>query len=674
MAFEFRGLTFNKIGVIGSGQIGPDIALYFIKVFHKYNVPVVVVDVVEEALQKGQAKLHKKVDKGVKSGAFSPEMAEAMKAGVIFSSDYDQLKGADFIVEAATEGLELKQKIFGQLEELCPENAILASNSSHLEPEVIFEKLKNKSRSMVIHYFFPAERNPMVEIIPGVDTDPKITHIMMSLYEHIGKVPIRVGSRYGYAVDPIFEGLFLAAALCVEEGMGSVKEVDSLGRKALGLTVGSFTAMNLTGGNPLTDHGLEMEGQKLNPWFHSPKLMKDALASGQPWDVPARGEKVEVAPDKAEKIINALRGAYFGLAGQAIDSGITSVADLEMALEVALDMNPPFKLMNQLGVDQALKLVEDYAKAHPKFPVPECLKKQAATGQAWQIKHLQRHDVDGVAWIRIRRPKVLNALNQQVFNQLKTEFEAIEKDDSIKAAVLSGFGTKAFVSGADINFLAKIETAQQGFETTQESKQAGQVIENLSKPVVCALNGFALGGGLELAMSCTIIIVRKGLKMAAGQPEVNLGIIPGAGGTQRLPRWVGIEAAAEMLRTGRPISSEKGVKLGLFQREVEGTELISTAIELARDIAAGKVTLKSIARGPMQVPAALPDLDIGHLSKAIDKILCRAILEGCSQQLDEGLKFESEMFGECVNTKDMKIGIDNFLKNGPRAKAPFEHS
>ncbi|MBW1873750.1 MAG: enoyl-CoA hydratase/isomerase family protein, partial [Deltaproteobacteria bacterium] len=156
--------------------------------------------------------------------------------------------------------------------------------------------------------------------------------------------------------------------------------------------------------------------------------------------------------------------------------------------------------------------MEEYAKTHPKFPVPECLKKQAAKGQAWHINHLQRHDIDGVAWIRIRRPKVLNALNQQVFNQLKTEFEAIEKDDSIKAAVLSGFGTKAFVSGADINFLAKIETAQQGFETTQESKQAGAVIENLGKPVVCALNGFALGGGLELAMSCTTIIVKQGLK------------------------------------------------------------------------------------------------------------------------------------------------------------------
>ncbi len=673
MAFEFQGLSIGKIGVVGSGQIGPDIALHFSKVFHKYGVPVVVVDVVQEALDKGQAKLKKKVEKGMKAGAFSPEMGEAMIKGVTFTQDYEQLRGADFIVEAATEGLELKQKIFTQIEQLCGEHTILASNSSHLEPEIIFEPLKNRARTMVIHYFFPAERNPMVEIIPGKDTDSKLTHTMMILYEHIGKVPIRVGSRYGYAVDPIFEGMFLASALCVEEGLGTTKEVDWVAREATGMTVGSFTAMNLTGGNPLTDHGLEGEGQAIHSWFRSPQLMKDALASGQPWDVPARGEKLEVPAEKKEKITRALRAAYFGLAGEMVDSGITNIADLEMALETALDMTPPFRLMNQLGLNESLQMVEEYAQAHPPFPVPECIKKQAAAAKPFEIPFIQRHDIDDVAWLRVRRPKVLNALNQEVFRQLKQHFETIRDDDQIQAAVLSGFGTKAFVSGADINFLAEIKTPEQAYETTMESKEAGEIIADMGKPVVCALNGFALGGGLELAMCCTTILVKKGLKMAAGQPEVNLGIIPGAGGTQRLPRWVGIEKGAQMLRTGRPISSAQGVEMGLFQREVNGINLIETAVNLARDIAKGKVTLRSIAEGPMQMPEALPELDIGHLSKAIDQIVCRAILEGCAQSIPEGLKFESQMFGECVKTKDMKIGLDNFLQNGPRSPAPFVH-
>ncbi|HUU00208.1 MAG TPA: 3-hydroxyacyl-CoA dehydrogenase/enoyl-CoA hydratase family protein [Myxococcota bacterium] len=673
MAFTFRDMSIGKIGVIGSGQIGPDIALYFAKVFHGHDVPVVVVDVAQEALDKGRAKLEKKIARGEKSGAFSPEMARAILDGVTFTGDYQQLRGADLVVEAASENLDLKRKIFAQLEELCGDKAVLASNSSHLEPEVIFESLQHKERSLVIHYFYPAERNPLVEIVPGKDSDPKLIHSLMVLYEQIGKVPIRVGSRYGYAIDPIFEGLFLAAALCVEEGLGSVKEVDWLGREALGLTVGSFTAMNLTGGNPLTDHGLEMEGQRLNAWFHSPKLMKDAIASGKPWETPARGEKVEVDKTRAEKIIRALRGAYFGLAGQAVDAGITTVADLEMGLEIALDMKPPFSLINKLGLAESLGLVEEYNREHPKFPVPECIKKQAASGKPFEIDYIQRHDVGEVAWLRIRRPKVLNALNQQVFGQLERQFEAIKKDGKIKAAVLSGFGIKAFVSGADINFLAGIETPEQAFDSTQQSKRAGIAMENMGKPIVCALNGYALGGGLEIAMCSSAMIVARGLKMAAGQPEVNLGIIPGAGGTQRLPRWIGVEKAAEMLRTGRPISGKQGVELGLFREEVERTALIERAIELARDLAAGSVDLKPMTREPIDTPDRLPEIDIGHLSKAIDAIVCRAIVEGCSRPLAEGLKFESEMFGECVKTRDMKIGLENFLKNGPRAKAEFVH-
>jgi enoyl-CoA hydratase/3-hydroxyacyl-CoA dehydrogenase len=674
MSFEFRDLSIGKIGIIGSGQIGPDIALHFSKVFHAQDVSIIVVDIAEEALAKGKAKLTKKVNKGKETKAFSPEMAEKMIACVEFTSDYERLKGANLIIEAATEDDALKQKIFAQLEGICPADAVFASNSSHLEPEVIFEKIKDKSRTLVIHYFFPAERNPMVEIVPSKDTNSTLTHTLLSLYEHIGKVPIKVGSRYGYAVDPVFEGMFLASALAVEDGLGSVKEVDAVAPKAVGLRVGSFTAMNLTGGNPITNHGLDMEHQKVNKWYRSPQLMKDAIASGKPWDVPARGEKVEVETEKEKKIIEALQGAYFGIATQIVDSGITNVADLDMALEIALDMNSPFKMMNKMGIKKAYQLVEAYAKKHPEFPIPECLKKQAEKNEPWRIDYVRRHDVGEVAWVRIRRPKVLNALSLEVYDQLEEMFTALKNDPKVKAVVLSGFGIKAFVSGADINFLAKIETPEQGVETTAGSKKAGDVLANIGKPTVCALNGFALGGGLELAMCCNAILVKQGLKMAAGLPEVNLGIIPGSGGTQRLPRWVGVEKAAEMMRTTKTISSAEGVELELFREEVEGKELIEKAIELAKEAAAGKIELKAIPQDAIPVPDSLPEVDIGHRSQAIDKIISRAILEGCSKPLAEGLKVENQMFGECVKTKDMKIGINNFLENGPRAKAPFVHA
>ena len=154
----------------------------------------------------------------------------------------------------------MKLRIFERLASLCGPDAILASNSSHIEPEEIFASLPPaaRKRALVLHYFFPADRNPVVEVVSGRETDPVVADAMMAFYEQIGKVPVRVASRFGFAVNPVFEGLFLAAALAVESGLGTVKEVDAAARRALGLGVGPFTAMNLTGGNPITNHALDV--------------------------------------------------------------------------------------------------------------------------------------------------------------------------------------------------------------------------------------------------------------------------------------------------------------------------------------------------------------------------------------------------------------------------------
>ncbi|HEY6826362.1 MAG TPA: 3-hydroxyacyl-CoA dehydrogenase family protein, partial [Gemmatimonadaceae bacterium] len=254
MSFVHRNFVVDHIGVVGSGQIGPDIALYFAKALAPFGVGVTVVDVSPDALARGRAKLEQKVAKARETGAFSAAQAEAIMSAVTFTTDYDALRSANLVVEAATENLEIKRRIFEQLEALCASTAVLASNSSHIEPGRIFETMRRRDRALVLHYFFPAERNPIVEIVSGPDTSPVLADTMMGFYEAIGKVPVRVGGRYGYAVNPIFEGLFLAAAIAVEEGLGTVKEVDAAAKRALGLGVGPFTAMNLTGGNPITDH------------------------------------------------------------------------------------------------------------------------------------------------------------------------------------------------------------------------------------------------------------------------------------------------------------------------------------------------------------------------------------------------------------------------------------
>jgi enoyl-CoA hydratase/carnithine racemase len=195
----------------------------------------------------------------------------------------------------------------------------------------------------------------------------------------------------------------------------------------------------------------------------------------------------------------------------------------------------------------------------------------------------------------------------------------------------------------------------------------------VQKPTVAALNGLAFGGGIETAMACETRIAKKGLKVLAGQPEANLGIIPGAGGTVRLPRLVGFDNANMMLRTCRPISSEKALAFGLIREEVEG-DLVDRAVALCRDMADGKAERSRMAEGPMEnVPDSLPAVELGHLSKKVDEILQKAILGAAKLPLSEAVPFEAKCFGEVCGTEDMRIGVDNFMKNGPKVKAEFVH-
>jgi len=234
MSYIYKNLNIEKLSVIGAGQIGPDICLHFAKVFWKNDVQLVIIDIAEEALANAQKKIEKKIAKGEETGAFKPEMAAKMKQSIAYTSDYKQITGSAIVLEAATEDEKIKELIFKQVEELTDESCLFFSNSSHMEPEVIFKNIANKTRCLVTHYFFPAERNPIVEVVPGKETNPMITNLLLGFYENIGKIPIQVKSSYGYAIDPIFEGLCELAILCLEKGYGTVKEIDKMAQKTLG--------------------------------------------------------------------------------------------------------------------------------------------------------------------------------------------------------------------------------------------------------------------------------------------------------------------------------------------------------------------------------------------------------------------------------------------------------
>ena len=244
-------------------------------------------------------------------------------------------------------------------------------------------------------------------------------------------------------------------------------------------------------------------------------------------------------------------------------------------------------------------------------------------------------DVDqtGVALVTVNRPEKLNALSGEVVSELKSAFEHIVAEREIRAAIVTGAGEKAFVAGADINELAAL-SAFEAREYALRGQQAFRILESTAKPSVAAVNGYALGGGLELAMACTVRFAAETAKL--GQPEVKLGIIPGYGGTQRLPRLVGRGRALELLLSGDPVSAAEAHRIGLVNAVVAPAELLNYSRAWL---------LKVLANGPLALGLVVEAVDVG-----LD----------CG--LEEGLRFEAAAFGVTAATEDRREGTRAFLE------------
>jgi enoyl-CoA hydratase/carnithine racemase len=240
---------------------------------------------------------------------------------------------------------------------------------------------------------------------------------------------------------------------------------------------------------------------------------------------------------------------------------------------------------------------------------------------------------NAIAYVTINRPKVLNALNMATMEELGTAFLDIRGDPSIRVVILTGAGEKAFVAGADIGELAK-QDAVSGKEYAHKGQAVLDLIENLGKPVIACINGFALGGGCELAMACTMRLASENAKL--GQPEVKLGIIPGYGGTQRLPRLVGKGLAMQMVLGGEVITAAEAYRIGLVNEVTAAAELIPRAEAIAAKI---------IANAPLAVQYAM-----------------EAVNKGMEMTLAEGLFLEASLFGVCCATEDKKEGTSAFLE------------
>jgi enoyl-CoA hydratase len=241
-----------------------------------------------------------------------------------------------------------------------------------------------------------------------------------------------------------------------------------------------------------------------------------------------------------------------------------------------------------------------------------------------------------IGYVTLNRPKILNAQSPEMFDELAQVFTEIKYDPDVGVVILTGAGDRAFCAGADINFLKTLAqmTPMAAKAFVEKNRRAFGAIEHLGKPVIAAVNGFALGGGCELAMACHIRIASENARF--GQPEINLGLFPGAGGTQRLPRLIGKGLAIELMLTGEAISAQEAYRIGLVNKAVPAADLMPTAEKLAQQI---------LSKAPLAV-----------------RVILEAVQHGMEMTLPEGLQLEENLFGVICGTDDMKEGTAAFLE------------
>lgn len=656
------------VGVIGSGSIGPDLAYGFLSSLAASasgdaENKVYLLDIKQEALDAGVQRIRQYVAKAQARGKVSAQVAESIQKTLIPTMEIRDLADCDYVLEAASEDLKIKRAILKNLEQVVRPDCLIGFATSGIPRARIAAESVHPERCFVNHPFFPAWRTIPIEVVLSGDETRGAR--MLDVLRKLGKVPIVTADVAAFAADDIFCNYICEAVRLAEEGVATPTQIDKVVNDAIG-GGGPFNVMDLTRGNLLVAHCQELmrDAPGGSPWFAPPaQLIRQGNA---PWH--RKGEPAGPEATDAQKatVLDRILAVLLGRTYAVAENGVCDPSDLNWLVRTSLGFNEGLLDFGQkLGADRVAELCLNYRKAFPDFPVPVCVSERKLPSYLRDV--LISRDGD-IALVVVRRPEFRNALSMQTVQEIQAAMEALRADDGIRGILLTGYG--GAMSGADINEFTSLKTREEAEGICLRGHPVQRCIADMPKPVVAALDGPVMGGGAEFAMACHARVVGKNLLL--GQPEVNLGIIPGYGATQRLPRIVGLESSLELLRTGRSIGAREACALGWAHGE-PADDPIQAAKGLIREHLAGRVRLAPVDPAPMAVPGAIPDIDLGHRSLAVDAILVEAVRRGIGLPLDEGLALEATMFADSKETIDADIGIKNFTANGPRVPAAFMH-
>lgn len=650
------------VGVIGSGSIGPDLAYGFLSALaREKGACVYLVDIRQEALDAGVLRIEGYAKKAVSRGKMAKSAADAMLAALKPTLKLSDLAHCDYVLEAASEDLKIKRRILADLERVVRPDCLIGFATSGIPRSQIAAEVQHPNRCFVNHPFYPAWRSLPIEVVPSGNT--VYLESMIATLIKLGKVPIITSDVPCFAADDVFCNYISEAARIVEEGVATPAQVDAIVNNAIG-GGGPFNVMDLTRGNLLVVHCQELmqHAETGSSWFAPPDILKKRGSSL--WHDPENPGDAHYSDELAEIVLDRILAVLIGRTYFVIDNKICAPDDLDWMMRMALGFKKGLAdLAEEIGAERVFDLCNRFAQAYPGFPLPPSIISQSLPPGLKMVK-VERGEI---AVVRVFRPEVKNALSKRTLSEIDSAMKELLSDPSVKGIVLTSWD--GALAGADIMELAALESPEACRQICLSAHPIFARIQYASKPIVAALDGPVMGGGAEISMACHARIVGKQLQLA--QPEVNLGIIPGYGGTQRLPRLIGIEKANEILRTGRAVSADEACALGWAYGSPAGDPLFS-AKEFIQKVVDGEFQLDRMSTDPMPIQR-LKSVDLGHRSLAIDAILQDVLRRGLALPLDEGLLIEAEGFARCKATVDMDIGMKNFIQNGPRVPAAFLH-
>ena len=572
--------TVESIAIIGAGNMGSGIAQKSAQ--ELYDVQMV--DREAQWVERGQKIIADFLAEAIERRIFRPAEVDAIKSrvrSVVGTENVDPT--TDLVIEAVFEDFDVKTAVFATLDEVCDEHTILASNTSSLSVNELAEATRRPDRFVGLHFFFHPAKNRLIEIIPAESTSAATLSAVEQYCKTMGKVVIVCKDRPGFVVNRFFVPWLNEACLLLDEGVGTMAQIDAVARDAFRIGLGPFALMNLTGPT-IALHATDYLAEQLDTVrYTGAASLRELVSSGEMWQI---GDETESGEEASRVIRERLLGQVFAVSAQIVEEDICSKEDVDRGAKVGLRWaSGPFELANRLGVGEAVRMAEAYSDL-AGFELPEWFANLSAPMQFSLVDVVVE---DGVATVRLNRPEAMNALNETLVAQLGAALDELNAREDVSTIILEGAG-KAFVAGADVKFFVdkiRADAISDIYDFTAFGHEVLGKLENSDKITIALTTGLALGGGLELALACDYRIGTRRTQFRF--PETSIGIYPGLGGTQRTPRICGIEAARFAILAGNFLDAGSAAALGLLTHLVEVSDVASTVDEL---VESGKPTDK----------------------------------------------------------------------------------